>query len=92
VGLFIGDAPKQIQEIHSALEAGSATRLEYAAHSLKGSAASLGAKALAAAARKLELRGRDAQLDGAAFDSADLDNEWERLRPELTALCSEVMK
>jgi CheY-like chemotaxis protein len=90
VHLFIGDAPKQIQEIHAALAAGSATRLEYAAHSLKGSAASLGAKGLAAVARKLELRGRNADLDGAESDGRDLEQEWERLMPELAALCPEV--
>ena len=90
VRLFIGDAPKQIQEIHAALAEGSATRIEYAAHSLKGSAASLGAKGLAAAARKLELRGRDGQLDGSESDCADLAKEWERLKPELAALCPEV--
>ena len=92
VRLFIGDAPNQIREIHAAIAAGSATRLEYASHSLKGSAASLGAKGLAAAARRLELRGRDAQLDGAESDCSELDSEWERLRPELIALLPEVTK
>jgi PAS domain S-box-containing protein len=92
VGLFIGDAPKQIQEIHAAVVAGSATRLEYAAHSLKGSAASLGARGLTAVARRLELRGRDGNLEGADSDCADLDSEWERLRPELLTLCPEVTK
>jgi PAS domain S-box-containing protein len=92
VRLFVSDAPIQIQEIHAALIAGSASRLESAAHSLKGSAASLGAKGITAVARKLELRGRDAQLEGAESDCADLDYEWERLRPELMSLCPEVTK
>jgi len=50
--LFIGDAPLQIKAIADALQEHSAEQLENAAHSLKGSAASLGANALAAIARK----------------------------------------
>jgi len=92
VRLFLDDAPKQIKEIHSAVRDGAASRLEYAAHSLKGSAASLGARALAEAARKLELRGRDKQVDGAEADLAALDREWDRLKLELPPHCAEAMK
>jgi two-component system sensor histidine kinase/response regulator len=90
VQLFLDDAPKQIREIHSALADGDALRLENAAHGLKGSAASLGADPLAAAALKLEFRGRKGQLSGAAEECADLDEKWERLKPDLMALCHQV--
>jgi hypothetical protein len=43
-------------------------------------------------ARKLELRGRDLLFDGAEADCADLDYEWECLKPELDALCPEVAR
>ncbi len=87
VRLFLDDAPNQIREIHSALADGDASRLENAAHALKGSAASLGADPLAAAALKLEFRGRKGQLAGAADECDDLDQKWARLKPELAAIC-----
>jgi two-component system, sensor histidine kinase and response regulator len=92
VRLFVVDAPKQITEIHAALEANAASRLEYAAHSLKGSAASLGAQALAAVAKKLEFRGREENLEGAQGELAELDHEWEQLKPELAPYCLEVVE
>jgi CheY-like chemotaxis protein len=90
VRLFLDDAPNQLQEIRAALEAGASARLENAAHSLKGSAASLGAKALATMARKLEMRGNRGEIEGAKLDFADLISEWEKLKPELVAACQEV--
>ncbi len=64
IQLFVGDAPLQFKAIGLALEEHSASQLENAAHSLKGSAASLGANALATIARKLEIRGRDQKTGG----------------------------
>ena len=90
VQLFIGDAPTQIKAIAVAIEQKSGPQLENAAHSLKGSAASLGANALAAIAKKLEIRGRDQNLAGAEIDLAELDSEWNMLLPELLAACPEV--
>jgi len=90
VQLFIGDAPTQMKAIAVALEQQSAPQLENAAHSLKGSAASLGANALAAIAKKLEIRGRDQKLAGAEIDLAELSSEWDLLLPELLAACPEV--
>jgi two-component system sensor histidine kinase/response regulator len=90
IQLFVGDAPLQITAIGLALEEHSPSHLENAAHSLKGSAASLGANALSAIARKLEFRGRDQKLAGAEVDLAELYSEWELLKPELLAACPEV--
>jgi CheY-like chemotaxis protein/HPt (histidine-containing phosphotransfer) domain-containing protein len=90
IHLFIGDAPIQIKAIEEALQQQSASQLENAAHSLKGSAASVGATALAAIARKLEFRGRDQKLAGAEIDFAELNSEWNMLLPELLAACAGV--
>jgi signal transduction histidine kinase/DNA-binding response OmpR family regulator len=90
IHLFLSDAPLQIKEIEAALSTGSALQLENAAHSLKGSAASLGVDNLAAIARKLEIRGRDGELSGAEIDFAELSSEWDLLTPELLAACVEV--
>jgi two-component system, sensor histidine kinase and response regulator len=90
IQLFVGDVPVQLKAIALALEEHSAKQLENAAHSLKGSAASLGATALAAIARKLEIRGRDEKLDGAEVEFTELSSEWELLKPELLSACTEV--
>jgi PAS domain S-box-containing protein len=90
VRLFLEDVPQQLREIGTAQETGDCMRLERAAHSLKGSAASLGAKALAEVARKLEMRGREKKLNDSEQDLADLMKEWERLKPELLIVCAEV--
>jgi HPt (histidine-containing phosphotransfer) domain-containing protein len=92
IQLFVGDAPLQIKAIGLALQEQSASRLESAAHSLKGSAASLGASALAGIARRLEIRGRDQKLAGAEVDFTELNSEWELLKPELLAACQEVAR
>jgi len=92
VQLVIDDAPVQIQAIASAIAEHSTSKLENAAHSLKGSAASLGANGLAAIARKLEMRGRDQNLTGAEDDLRELNSEWTSLKPELLAACAEVAK
>lgn len=90
IQLFVGDVPLQLKAIALALEEHSAKQLENAAHSLKGSAASLGANTLAAIARKLEIRGRDQKLDDAEIEFAELNSEWELLKPELLSACAEV--
>ncbi len=90
VRLFLEDAPRQLDGIREALNSGDPARLEIAAHSLKGSAASLGAKVLALVAKKLEIRGRAKKLEGAETDLVELTREWEKLKPELLELCPEV--
>jgi CheY-like chemotaxis protein/HPt (histidine-containing phosphotransfer) domain-containing protein len=88
--LFVDDAPNQIAAISRALAEQSALQLENAAHSLRGSAASLGADALAAIARKLEVRGHDQNLTGAEIDFGELNSEWAALKTELLAACAAV--
>jgi len=54
VGIFVDDGPKRLQAIRVALTASDIQQLEHVAHSLKGSAAILGATRLQTAALALE--------------------------------------
>jgi len=98
VGIFVDDGPKRLQAIRAALTASDVRQIEHVAHSLKGSAAILGATQLSSAALALE----DAAHDGHTDKGPDLvaaiareldrvmeffaDPGWaERLDPEATS-------
>jgi len=68
VGIFVDDGPKRLQAIRAALTASDVRQIEHVAHSLKGSAAILGATGLSTAALALE----DAAHDGHTENSPDL--------------------
>jgi len=80
-GLFLEEYPSLMSEIHEAVKAGNAHRVERAAHSLKGSVANFGAESAVQAALALEKLGRSGDLTGVneAYDKlAALMNQ---LRP-----------
>jgi HPt (histidine-containing phosphotransfer) domain-containing protein len=60
VSIFVDDGPKRLEAIRAALSASDVREIEHVAHSLKGSAAILGATRLQSAALALE----DAAHDG----------------------------
>ena len=91
-GLFLEDAPSKIAGIKEALgepEGGGEReqRLRSLSHALKGSAASLGAKRLAALAQELNQRAgtaREGRSDEELLRLAEeLEREFERLREEI---------
>ncbi len=90
--LFLDDAPRQIREIRDAQVKSDAARLEFTAHTLKGSASTLGANTLTDYARKLEALGREKHLDGAGELCLQLELEWERLKVELSTVCAGATK
>lgn len=63
VNAYIADSTDQVAAIEAALGAGDAAALVRPAHTLKSSSATLGATALAATARTLEMAGREGILD-----------------------------
>lgn len=79
VGLFREDSPRLIQEIEHAVANQDADRLYRAAHTLKGSAGSIGAAALARAAQILETIGRGHHLNEASPAWGRLQDELQRL-------------
>jgi len=68
VTIFVDDGPKRLQAIRAALTASDVRQVEHVAHSLKGSAAILGATQLQTAALALE----DAAHDGHTENGSDL--------------------
>jgi CheY-like chemotaxis protein len=87
VQLFRQESGKLLAEIRQSVEAGDARRLQRAAHTLKGSADCLAAGPTVAAALRLELMGRNADLTGAEAARAQLEAEVARL---LTALAERL--
>ncbi len=61
---YRADGANRVADMRTALAAGAAEDLRRAAHTLKGSSASLGATGLAAACREVETAAREGRLDG----------------------------
>jgi CheY-like chemotaxis protein/HPt (histidine-containing phosphotransfer) domain-containing protein len=88
VALFNAEAVRTCAQLHTALDAGDARRVERLAHALKGSASNLGGVTVARIAQTLEAMGRDNLLTGGTARLAQLDREIERLNRELASLTS----
>ena len=82
---FLGEMPRRLARLREALTAGDGEALAFAAHSLKGSRAQLGALRLAALSHAVELQGRSGSLVAAAA----LVDEVERARPRRSTALSE---
>ena len=74
VGVFLTDAPERLRDMHTALAEGDFELLERAAHTLKSSAANLGAVLLCQHAKSLEAAAR-AREEG---ELAELTSDCER--------------
>ena len=84
--LFLEDCPRRMHAVREALAAGDAAALHAAAHSLKGSVGNFGGGDAVAAARRLEMMGRDGDLTEAPAACAALEEAIARLVPALTRL------
>ena len=71
--LFAEDTPERISAMRAAVDDGDPGALHLAAHSLKGSAANMGATAFADLCEQLESMGLTGSLDGAAALMAELE-------------------
>jgi two-component system, sensor histidine kinase and response regulator len=81
--LFVEGYPAAIEEIRSALSSRDAATLERASHTIKGSAAQLGATAVGRTAEEIERCAHAGNLDGADEYLARLTREIEHLISEL---------
>jgi PAS domain S-box-containing protein len=88
VELFREHGPALVQTLREAAAAGDADRVRLSAHNLKGAAASLGARALAAACGGLEAEGRTGSVAGAAAALPNVD----RLLRETCAALDEALR
>ena len=92
IHLFQEDAPKLLTAMRDALQRGDMAVLERSAHSLKGAASNLSAKATTAAALQLEKDAKSKDAESAKKSLAEVERAVERLRPTLAELCLGVTK
>jgi PAS domain S-box-containing protein len=85
IGIFLSEYPKRLEQIRKSILDQDARGLEFAAHTLKGSAANLFAQKVVEQAAKLEDRSRDGSFVGAEEVLATLEKEIDRLRHGLSA-------
>ncbi len=86
VNLYLDYTPQLLAAQRDALARGDAPALQRAAHTLKGSSASLGATALAALCQEIETRARADTLTGAADLLTQAEGEFARVRDALAAM------
>ena len=79
VGIFIEDGPKRLKALREAMTASDVQQLEQVAHSLKGSAAILGASRLQESALALEEAAHDGCAENGVGLVADIAREIERV-------------
>lgn len=81
--IYLADAPTQIATMREAIALGNTATLRLAAHSLKGSSASLGATHLVALCNEIEELAQAGTVDGTAEKLADVEQELVRVRAAL---------
>ncbi|HLA16674.1 MAG TPA: Hpt domain-containing protein [Candidatus Limnocylindrales bacterium] len=79
------DGQARIADMRSALAAGAAPELQRAAHTLKGSSATLGASHLAELCRSVEYAARDGDIGGLAERIDDIATEFDAVVAALTS-------
>jgi HPt (histidine-containing phosphotransfer) domain-containing protein len=84
--LFLAEDDEHLQRISSAIESGDSERLQFAAHALKGSAASLTARDVAVLAGRLEAMGKARDLTGAERIFTELSESMMSLAAKLHRL------
>ena len=84
--LFLEDVPRRIAKLRAAWSNGDAAEVHKVAHSLKGSAGNVGAKALHAACRQLDEHGRVGDLSGTGPLVESVDREFARVEAEIRRL------
>jgi HPt (histidine-containing phosphotransfer) domain-containing protein len=85
VEIFRAESPRMMQDIRLAYRAGDAARLERAAHALRGSVGSLGARSVATSASVLESLARGGTLAGGDGLLRTLERDLDDLQRELDA-------
>jgi PAS domain S-box-containing protein len=92
VRLFLADCPPRLAEIKEAVRRGDAEALRRAAHTLKGSIGNFTAKKAFEVSQRLEIMGRDGDLESASDACVTLEFELTLLSEELRRLTSNPSK
>jgi histidine phosphotransfer protein HptB len=85
-GIFIDDTPQRIAELDQCQVSGDTAKFTRAAHSIKGSAANIGATHLGAAAAQLETDSKTTPLPGLTTRIDAVKAEYARVEAELRKL------
>ncbi len=83
IDLFLEHAPQRVETARTAYTAGDMSTVYRAAHSIKSTAANLGARSLQDVAARLEERAAAEDTQGMAPLLDELEGSYQRLRPEL---------
>jgi PAS domain S-box-containing protein len=83
IEMFLAECPKLLQNVRGATEQGNASKLERAAHALKGSLGDIASPQAFEAARTLEMMAREGNIEGAGAPAASLERAMELLEFEL---------
>lgn len=86
VQAFLEDAPTRIYAIRDGIQARDIEAVRMAAHTLKSSAANMGAMSLSEQAKKLETLAREGKLSGSVELLKQMAEEYKRVGSELKAL------
>ena len=84
IDTFLGDAPQQLAELRAAVASGSPADAVRPAHTLKGTAATIGARAVEATSRSIEEGARAGSMDALEAQVAELERELADLETALT--------
>jgi HPt (histidine-containing phosphotransfer) domain-containing protein len=84
--IFLDEAPRRLERLHSALAEGDAVEFQRAAHSLKGAAGNIGARAVHDAARRADELGKTGHLDSAAPLVTDIERRLGEVMAEIKEL------
>ena len=90
VGIFLEESDRRVAAIRKAVEAGDGRELQFAAHSLKGSAANLSALEVYETCASLERLGTSGDFDEAPDQLAALEVAMSRLEPALEKLAQQT--
>jgi HPt (histidine-containing phosphotransfer) domain-containing protein len=79
VRIFLDNSPIRVGQIRAAVDGGDIKDAERAAHSLKSSAANLGAERLRALASEVERTASSADLEATRDRLGELEGAWKRV-------------
>jgi len=84
LAIYMEDTTSQIEKLNQALKDNDSVLVEYQAHTIKGSSANIGAHRLTDTAFKMEMAGKDGDIDSARALMEELEKEFEKLQQILS--------
>jgi TMAO reductase system sensor TorS len=89
IGLYLRDAPRQIEELRQAMAGNDHENLRAIAHTLKSSSANIGALDFSQVCREIETAARAGQPERVARQIGDLSRDFARVEAALHAIVRE---